>query len=165
MSYGITGSTNLQNLGGPLPLKGTFDAVADLAAGKYVGDLKLDPTKGSFKVFGFLPSDADVKLVAVGQPSGTVATGKITFNGKVNVILSKLTLFGLPISQGDACQTTAPADMKLASTGNFDVLKGGKITGTYGLAGVKDCGFLSPIISALVQSSKNTIDLSLVAKV
>jgi hypothetical protein len=164
VSYGIKGSTNLQNLGGPVPLSGTFDATADLAAGKYVGDLKLDPTKGSFKVFGFLPSDANIKIVPIGQPTGDVKTGAITFNGQINVILSKLTLFGIPISEGDSCKTTAPSKLALASTGNFDVLKGGKVAGKYALSGVDGCGFLTPIISALTQGTNNTIDLTLTAK-
>ncbi|WP_424184599.1 DUF6801 domain-containing protein [Actinokineospora sp. G85] len=164
VNYAIKGSTTLKNLGGPVPLSGTFNADANLSAGTYVGDLKMNPTKGSFKVFGFLPSDANIKIVPVGQPSGTVKTGAITFDGKINVVLDRLTLFGIPISEGDTCKTTAPSDLKLASTGNFDVLKGGQIKGNYALSSLDGCGFLTPIISALTQASGNTIDLTLTAQ-
>ncbi|WP_189212493.1 DUF6801 domain-containing protein [Actinokineospora sp. UTMC 2448] len=165
VSYDLKGVSNLKGmLTGPVPLSGTFDANADLAKGVYTGDLKLNRTSGTFKIFGFLESKADIEFVPVGQASGTVATGAITFNGKLTVKLPKVSLFGIPISQEPTCQTVTPSDISLKSVGNFDVLKGGKIAGTYGLSAVQGCGGLNDFISPFVQGNGHTIDMDLTIK-
>lgn len=164
VNYDLKGSANLTALNGSVAINGTFNAVADLAAGKYVGDLKLAPTSGKFKIVGFLPVDANVSLVPVGKSTGTVATGAITYESKLDIVLTKISVFGFPIYQGDTCKAPNPTDLKLKSVGNFDVLKGGKIQGTFDLASPANCGQLNDFIGPLAASPNNPIDLDLAIK-
>ncbi|EWC64013.1 Chitinase [Actinokineospora spheciospongiae] len=160
----MSGSSKLVGLGGSVPLKGSFSAVADLSAGKYTGDLNLKATSGQFRIFGFLPVSANIGFDQVGQPTGTVSNKAVTFNGKLTIKLTKVALFGIPIYQGDSCKTKKPSDIQLKSVGNFDVLKGGKLKGKYSLSETVKCGPLSPIIGAFVASDGNTVDIDLAAK-
>jgi hypothetical protein len=164
IGYNIKGSTTLTLLGGPVPITGTFDAVADVAAGTYVGDLKLNKTKGNFNVVGFLPITSEIDFASVGQWGGTIKPGSLTANGKLIIKLPAMTLFGIPVGGGANCQTITPSDFKLASSGNFDPLSGGKLGGTFALSKVKDCGGLNDWINPFVESTGNTLDLALTKK-
>jgi hypothetical protein len=164
ISYGLTGSSTLKNLGGTVALSGSFDALANLSAGTYTGDLKLNPTTGNFKIGGFVPVTSDIKFVPVGSSSGTVTTGAITYSGKLHVKLTKITMYGMPIYQGETCQTVTPSDINLKSVGTFDVLVGGKLGGQYALSKVQGCGSFNDWISPFVESTGNTIDMTLKKK-
>jgi hypothetical protein len=164
MSYGLKGSSTLRKLHGTIPLSGRFDALADLKAGTYTGDLKLDPTTGHFRLFGFLPVRADIAFTPVGKSSGTIGDKAITYTGKLTTKLTRITFFGFPLYRGDTCQTITPSDINLKSLGAFDVLTGGRLAGKYDLSEVKGCGPFTSFISPFVQSTDNTITITLKKK-
>jgi hypothetical protein len=164
MSYGLSGSTYLTKLQGTVNLTGGFDAVADLAAGTYTGQLKLNQSSATFKLGGLLPASANVRFDAVGSSGGTVGNGALTYSGKVNVKLTRIKVFGLALFQGDDCQTVTPSAINLNSVGAFDPLTGGKIGGTYALSKMQGCGPLTSLISSYVESTGNTINLTLARK-
>jgi hypothetical protein len=164
VSYDLSGQTVLRKLHGSVRLTGGFDAVADLAAGTYTGDLTLDPATGRFRLFGFLPVRADMAFVQVGTSGGTVTPGSITFTGHLTTKLTRLTLFGIPLYQGDSCQTVSPSEIKLTSVDTFDVFKGGILRGHYDLSGVKGCGPLNDFISPFIESTGNTLNIRLTGK-
>ncbi|OLR94006.1 DUF6801 domain-containing protein [Actinokineospora bangkokensis] len=161
VDFKVSGSSKLVQLNGTVPLQGSFAATADLAKGTYTGDLSLKSTSGKFRIFGFIPVGATVAFDPVGQSSGTVSQTAVTFNSKLNVKLTKVSIFGFPVYQGDSCKTKTPSDIQLKSSGKFDVTKGGKLKGKYALSETVKCGPLSPIIGAFVESSGNTIDIDL----
>ncbi|RLK54160.1 DUF6801 domain-containing protein [Actinokineospora cianjurensis] len=164
VDYDLTGSSNLKALKGSVALTGGFSAEADLAAGRYTGRLALNPTSGRFTILGFLPATAAVAFEQVGTAGGALSTGAITFAGKLDIKLTRIAVLGLPVYQGDTCKTVTPSDVTLTSSGPFDVLKGGKLTGGYDLGKVSGCGKLNNLIAPLITSKGNTIDVTLAIK-
>ncbi|PWW65511.1 DUF6801 domain-containing protein [Actinokineospora spheciospongiae] len=164
IDYGLSGSSTLPRLGGTVPLSGSVDAKANLGQGTFTAALALNKTKGDFKIVGVLPATAEIDFEMVGQGSGTMSAGAATFQQQLYVKLTSVSIFGLPIYSGDTCRTQKPADIKLASSGTFDPLGGGKLKGTYSLTRADGCGPLNDYIGPFVFSQNNTIDVTLAAK-
>ncbi|MGI5166512.1 fibronectin type III domain-containing protein [Spirillospora sp. CA-253888] len=162
--YDLKGSTFVKAPNGTAPLTGTIDADLKLSTGDFTADLVLNPTKGDFKILGFLPVQAGIVLEPQGKTTGTLKNGTLTADSKVVTKLPSFTLFGLPLGGGENCRTTAPSDIRLTSEGKFEPLKGGKLKGTYALSDLKDCGPLTPVLSAFTAGEGNTIDLDLAPK-
>ncbi|WP_424186102.1 DUF6801 domain-containing protein [Actinokineospora sp. G85] len=164
VNFGVDGSSKLKGLNGTVPLHGSFAANADLAKGTYTGDLKLKSTTGRFRIFGFVPVGANIAFDQVGQPSGTISRSSVTFSANLDIKLTKVSLFGFSIYQGDTCKTAEPAAIELKSSGKFDVTKGGTLKGKYSLSETVNCGPLTPIIGAFVASDGNTVNIKLAPK-
>ncbi|QWF83753.1 DUF6801 domain-containing protein [Amycolatopsis sp. CA-230715] len=164
IGYNIAGQTALKALGSTAPIKGSFDADADLGKKTFVGDLKLDPSHTDFKLLGFLPGGSDIKVVQNGEQHGELVDKGFVAHVKFDVFLPTINLFGIPISSDPKCQTTAPSTSDLKTAPDFDLLKGGKLSGTYSLAAVKDCGGLNDYINWFVKSDGNTLELNLTRK-
>ncbi|MQY04780.1 DUF6801 domain-containing protein [Actinomadura macrotermitis] len=161
--YDVKGTSLIKAAGGNLPITGAAQADLD-AAGAFTAALALDQTKGTFKVFGFLPVEATVRPEAQDKATGTLKGGALT--GRVSILtrLSSFTLFGLPLGGGDKCQTTTPSEVTLTSEGAFDAAAGGRIKGGYDLAALKDCGPLTGLLGSSITGPGNTLDLQLTPK-
>ncbi|WP_406630003.1 DUF6801 domain-containing protein [Amycolatopsis sp. WGS_07] len=159
--FGIDGKTALKSLGSSAPIKGGFDADVDIAAKKFTGALKLDATKNDFKLLGFLPGSADVKVVQNGTQSGELVGTGFKAHIKFDVFLPSVSLFGVPISTDPKCGTVSPSTSEMTTGDGFDLLKGGKLTGTYALSAFQNCGSFNDWISGFAKSDGNTLDLNL----
>ncbi|MGI8332980.1 DUF6801 domain-containing protein [Actinomadura scrupuli] len=167
VNYGFTlkGSTFVKTPNGTAPLNGTIDAVLNLSTKAYEADLALAPTKGNFKILGFLPVTADIAFSQVGKTTGTLSGGVLVSNSKMFVKLPSFNLFGIPIGGGATCQTSTPSDITLKSTDPvFNPLNGGPIAGTYTLSAIQNCGPLTSILNAFTAGSGNTINATLTPK-
>jgi hypothetical protein len=163
--YTLDGTTNIKKLKANMPVSGGIDADLNLATGAFTADLALNPTSGSFKILGFLPSTADVAFAQQGKTTGTLANGVLTSNSKTIVKLTTVKIFGLGIAGGETCQTKEPADITLKSTDEFfNPLAGGTIAGTYTLPALKDCGPLGGLVSVFMDGPGNTLTAKLTPK-
>ncbi|MQY04781.1 hypothetical protein ACRB68_28430 [Actinomadura sp. RB68] len=163
--YTLKGSTFVKAPNGTAALDGTVEAKLKPLTGEFTADLALQPTKGDFKIFGFLPVQAGIVLVPEGETTGTLKSGTLTAHSRVTAKLPAFSLFGISIGGGENCRTAAPSDITLTSEpGGFEPLKGGRIKGTYDLSEIKDCGALTPLLSAFTKGAGNTIDLTLSPK-
>ncbi|MGW7535008.1 DUF6801 domain-containing protein [Amycolatopsis sp. NPDC054798] len=160
-AFGIDGKTSLKSLGSTAPIKGGFDADVDIAAKKFTGDLKLAPTKTEFKLLGFLPGSADVKVVQNGTQSGELVGTGFKAHIKFDVFLPTVSLFGFPISTDPKCGTVSPSTSEMTTGDGFDLLKGGKLSGTYALSAFQNCGSFNDWISGFAKSDGNSLDLNL----
>ncbi len=163
-SFGITGSTSLKSLGSTAPITGSFDADVNLSAKTFTGDLKLDPTHTDFKLFGFLQGSSDVKVVQNGQQTGELVGTGFKAHIKFDTFLTTVTLFGIPISTDPKCGTTTSSTSEMTTGPGFDLLKGGKLAGTYSLSALQNCGPFNDIVSAFAKSDGNSLDLVLAKK-
>lgn len=159
--FGIDGKTTLKSLGSSAPIKGGFDADVDIAAKKFTGALKIDATKTDFKLLGFLPGSANIKVVPNGTQSGELVGTGFKAHIKFDVFLPTVTLFGFPISTDPKCGTVSPSTSEMTTGDGFDLLKGGKLSGTYALSAFQNCGSFNDWISAFAKSDGNTLDLNL----
>jgi hypothetical protein len=163
-SFGITGQTALKSLGSTAPIKGAFDADVNLSAKTFTGDLQLEPTHTDFKLFGFLQGSSDVKVVQHGPQTGELVGTGFKAHIKFDVFLTTVNLFGIPISTDPKCGTVSPSTSEMTTGDGFDLLKGGKLSGTYALSALQNCGPFNDYISAFAKSTGNTLDLNLVKK-
>ncbi|GAB3161421.1 DUF6801 domain-containing protein [Amycolatopsis sp. NPDC004378] len=163
-SFGITGSTSLKSLGSTAPISGSFDADVDLAAKKFTGTLQLNPTHTDFKLFGFIQGSSDVKVVPNGPQTGELVGTGFKAHIKFDTFLTTVNLFGIPISTDPKCGTVSSSTSEMTTGPDFDLLKGGKLSGTYSLSALQNCGSFNDIISAFAKSDGNTLDLVLAKK-
>ncbi len=162
-SYRLSGTTEIKTLTrGSLPLSGGINAEYNPGSGAVSADLTLNPTQGNLTALGFLPVTAQVQFAPVGKTTGSIAgNGVLTTNSKVTIKLPKITLFGLQLAGGTGCQTQTPSDITLTSSGAFNPSAGGRLTGTYAISNLQNCGPLNFLVSPLTAGSGNTIALDL----
>ncbi|MGI8332984.1 DUF6801 domain-containing protein [Actinomadura scrupuli] len=163
--FALKGSTFVKAANGTAPLSGTIDAVLNPSTQAFEADLALAPTKGTFKLLGFVPATADIAFGPVGRTTGTLTGGVLTSHSKMSVRLPSVTVFGLPVGGGAGCQTATPSDVTLTSTGKvFDPLDGGPIAGTYTLPALQNCGVLTSVLSGFTAGAGNTVNATLTPK-
>ena len=163
-SFGITGQTALKSLGSTAPITGSFDADVNLSAKTFTGNLQLNPTHTDFKLFGFLQGSSDVKVVQNGPQTGELVGTGFKAHIKFDTFLTTVNLFGIPISTDPKCGTVSSSTSEMTTGPDFDLLKGGKLSGTYSLSALQNCGSFNDIISAFAKSDGNTLDLVLAKK-
>nr|WP_232328212.1 fibronectin type III domain-containing protein [Kibdelosporangium sp. MJ126-NF4] len=161
-TFALDGKTRVKAANGTVPLSGGVAVLFTPGTGAFHGDLRLDPTRGQFRLFGFIPVSARIEFVPAGQTTGTLSgDGVLRAKSSVTVKLPRVSLFGFPISSSPTCQTRTPVDVPLVSKPGFTPLSGGSLSGTYTLPAVQGCGPLTPLISAFTEGPGNTIQVSL----
>jgi hypothetical protein len=165
VKYALRGKSVLKQLHATLPLgPGTLNAKLDAASGKFGAQLALPKSDVHFRVLGFIPASATVKLGQVGAITGTLTAGAVKATAQIDVQLTKVRVFGFPILSSKSCHTVKPADVPLVSAPGFDPLKGGKLTATYGIPQFTGCGFLTGLITGLTSGPGNKLDVTLTKK-
>ncbi|MGW0537184.1 DUF6801 domain-containing protein [Streptomyces sp. NPDC003032] len=165
LSFAIKGSSFIKAANGTAPLSGGIDTRYAPDKGTFDADLHLDPAKGRFTILGFLPATADIAFDQTAKTTGTLDTaGRLTSHSEMYVKLTGVAAFGLPIGGGPNCGSTEPARIDLTSEGRFQPYSGGRLTGTYTLPGLKDCGGFNDMISAFTAGPGNTIAMDLAYK-
>ena len=163
--YNLKGKSNLKNMTGDVPLSGTIDATLTLSTQQFVADLKLNPTSANLTILGFLPVVSKIAFENVGQTTGSIdSAGTLKSNSKLTIALPQVSLFGFPISQTADCKTVSPSDIALSSAPDFDVIAGGKLTGSYAISALKGCGAFNDYISMFAAAAGNTINMDLTSK-
>ena len=171
LNYNVMGSSYIAANHGTIPLEGVITNDFDLASGTFIGDLLLNPTQGSFEIIQgwkrYLAT-AHIEFEPVGKTEGTLVDGKLTAVSKAYVKLPKITktVFGWinwKIGGGENCRTKEPVTFTVTSLDgeNFNPLLGGKVTGTYDMPGLENCGLLTSILSLKMKGSGNTLELDM----
>jgi hypothetical protein len=167
IAYDVTGSTHLTSTDSTVALGPAVLSVAVKHNGDFTGALPLPPTSASFTALGLLPVTATVSFVPDGPVTGhlTSKPGSTTVSSTATdyVKLSDVAVAGVPAGVGDSCQTVDPVTLTVATPKGkqFNVAKGGKLTGSYDLGKFANCGLTTPIVNAMVPGTGNTITLKL----
>ncbi|CAL9529529.1 hypothetical protein SUDANB95_03972 [Actinosynnema sp. ALI-1.44] len=166
IDYGVTGVSGIKKLGSDLKLgPGTLKTEVDLLGGTFAGDLALPDAPGEFKLFGFMPTKATVRLIPQGRTVGTIAAGAVTANAKVTVKLTDVRVLGIQVVRPtDACHTVTPSSIDLVSQPGFDPLAGGRLAGTYAIDRFQRCGLVTAIVNGTIPGPGNTLDLTIAKK-
>ena len=162
--YSVSGSTYLKSPNFTLKLgPGTLSSTLNPANGKVTASLSLPDATGSFKQFGIIPVTATTQLINDGPTTGKVNlnTGAIKSTSKVTLRIVSLTVAGLGVPVGSSCETSAPVVVRLASQPKFNILKGGKLAGTYAIPDFSHCELATLLINATIPGSGNTITFKL----
>jgi hypothetical protein len=163
-TYPVSGSSYLATPGATLPLgPGKLAADVDLNTGAITATLTLPNATGSFKELGLIPVTATAQLINDGPTTGTLnlSTGAVQTTSNITMRLVSLSVAGLPVPVGPACQTSVPVSATLNSQPGFNVLKGGTVTGTYTIPLFANCGLATLLINLTLPGPNNTITLTL----
>jgi len=162
--YPVNGSTFLKAANATVTLgPGTLRSRVNLSNGNVVASLNLPPATGSFKEFGLIPVTATVAFIQNGPTTGKVDlnTGAVTTKSSITLQITSLSVAGLPVPVGPACESANPASISLASQPGFSVVKGGTVSGTYTVPPFAHCGLITPVLNLTITGPGNTISLTL----
>jgi len=162
--YPIHGSTFLKAPNSSVHLgPGALRTKVDLTTGAVTASLSLPPATGSFKEFGLIPVTATVAFIQNGPTTGSVdlGTGAVTTMSNITLQITSLSVSGLPVPVGPACESATPTAVSLASQPGFSIIKGGTVSGTYRIPPFAHCGLITPVLNLTVPGPGNTISLTL----
>lgn len=143
----------------------TLSTALDFADGSFTGSLPLPGTTTTFDVIGFIPVTADVDFVEVAPVTGALVFGSTTTEvhatATYDIKLSNIKIAGFPTFTGHHCLTEDPVTIPVDTPagGNFNLLSGGPLEGTFTIGEFENCGLNTWLINALVPGSGNTVDL------
>ena len=162
--YPVNGSTFIKAANATVPLgPGALRSRVNLSNGNVVASLNLPPATGSFKEFGLIPVTATVAFIQNGPTTGKVDlnTGAVTTSSSITLQITSLTVSGLPVPVGPACESATPASVALASQPGFSIVNGGTVSGTYTVPPFAGCGLVTPVLNLTITGPGNTISLTL----
>jgi hypothetical protein len=162
--YPVHGSTFLKAANATVNLgPGTLRSRVNLSTGAVTASLNLPPATGSFKELGLVPVTATVAFIQNGPTTGKVNlnTGAVTTTSSITLQITSLSVAGLPVPVGPACESATPASVSLASQPGFSIVKGGTVSGTYTIPPFAHCGLITPVLNLTIPGPGNTISLTL----
>jgi hypothetical protein len=164
VKYPIHGSTFLKAPNATINLgPGTLRVNADLNTAALTASLNLPPATGSFKEAGLIPVTATTAFIQDGPTTGKVdlSTGAVTTTSKITLQITSLSVAGVPVPVGPACESATPASITLASQPGFSIVNGGKVAGTYTVPPFANCGLTTSLLNLTVAGPGNTLTLTL----
>jgi hypothetical protein len=162
--YPVNGSTFLKAANATVTLgPGTLRSKVNLTTGKVTASLNLPPATGSFTELGLIPVTATVAFLQNGPTTGTVNlnTGAVSTMSSITLQITSLSVSGLPVPVGPACESATPASVALTSQPGFSIANGGTVSGTYTVPPFANCGLVTPVLNLTITGPGNTISLTL----
>ena len=162
--YPVNGSTFIKAANATVTLgPGALRSRVNLSNGNVTASLNLPPATGSFTELGLIPVTATVVFIQNGPTTGKVDlnTGAVTTSSSITLQITSLTVSGLPVPVGPACESATPASVALASQPGFSIVKGGPVSGTYTIPPFAGCGLITPVLNLTIPGPGNTISLTL----
>jgi hypothetical protein len=162
--YKVTGSTFLNAPDATLPLgPGRLAANLNASTGKIRATLTMPDATLNFMEFGTIPVTATARLINDGPTTGTLNlnTGAVTTTSNITFQIVSLSVAGVPVLVGPACESATPASIQVTSQPGFNILKGGNLSGTYTIPQFANCLLVTPLINLTLTGPNNTITLTL----
>jgi hypothetical protein len=164
VKYPVTGSTMIEKLDATAALgPGTLKSTVNLSTGAVTARLSLPPATVSYEELGLVPVTATTKFINDGKTTGTVNldTGAVTTTSHITLQITSLTVAGLPVPVGSACESATPATVTVNSEPGFSIVDGGSLSGTYTIPLFAGCGLETPVLNLTIPGPGNTISLTL----
>ena len=162
--YPVNGSTFIKAANATVTLgPGALRSRVNLSNGNVTASLNLPPATGSFTELGLIPVTATVVFIQNGPTTGKVDlnTGAVTTSSSITLQITGLSVSGLPVPVGPACESATPASVSLASQPGFSIVNGGTVSGTYTVPPFAGCGLITPVLNLTIPGPGNTISLTL----
>jgi hypothetical protein len=169
LHYELTASTTITKLNAVVDLgKGSMDANYTLGPppdfdAHVVGKTRLNPAKGSFLNFGFVPATAMMEFIP-GPTNVVLHKQKATGTAIMDIRIYDLKVNGVPLDVGPNCRTAKSITINLVSGPGFSVLGGGPISGTFDTPPFHGCGATEPLdnlLTGLVSGPGSTASILL----
>jgi hypothetical protein len=166
-TYKVTGSTHIKAPNFTLSLgPGRLVSRVNGKTGKLTARLSMPNATGSFQQqVAIIPVTvtSTTQFINDGPTTGrlNLNTGKVRTKSKITLRIVSLNVGGVPVPVGKTCETKSPAVVRLTSQPGFNVLKGGKVAGSYTIPKFHHCGLATVLINLTIPGSGNTITLTL----
>ena len=164
VKYPVTGSTTINSVDATATLgPGTLKSTVNLSTGAVIASLKLPPATVSYEELGLVPVTATTAFINDGKTKGTVNldTGAVTTTSNITLQITSLTVGGIPVPVGNACESATPATVTVNSQPGFNIVNGGSLSGTYTIPPFANCGLETPVLNLTIPGPGNTITLTL----
>jgi hypothetical protein len=164
VKYPVTGSTLIEKIDATAALgPGTLKSTVSLSTGAVTASLTLPPATVSYEELGLVPVTATTKFIQDGPTTGTVNldTGAVTTTSHITLQITSLTVAGLPVPVGNACESAQPATVTVNSQPGFSIVKGGNLSGTYTIPLFANCLLETAVLNLTIPGPGNTITLTL----
>jgi hypothetical protein len=164
VKYPVTGSTMIKKLDATAALgPGTLTSTVNLSSGAVTANLTLPPATVSATELGLVPVTATTAFINDGPTTGTVNldTGAVTTTSHSTLQITSLTVAGIPVPVGPACESIHPATVTVTSQPGFNIVDGGNLSGTYTIPLFANCLLETPILNLTIPGPGNTIALTL----
>jgi hypothetical protein len=104
-----------------------------------------------------------VAFIQNGPTTGKVNlnTGAVMSTSSITLRITSLSVAGLPVPVGPACESATPASVSLASQPGFSIVNGGTVGGTYTVPPFANCGLITPVLNLTITGPGSTISLTL----
>ena len=163
-TYKVTGSTFLKAPNATLALgPGKLSANVNASTGAVRAALTLPDATLSFKQYGLIPVTGTTHFINNGPTTGTVNvnTGAVTTTSHITMQIVSLSIAGVPVPVGPACESSTPAVIRVTSQPGFNILNGGNLAGGYTIPQFANCGLATVLINLTLTGPGNTITLHL----
>jgi hypothetical protein len=158
IDWNVNAKTTLKKLNMEVQVpQGKFLGVIDLGTGDLAGFLLLPPASVRIQPLGPIPLADATFQIAPAFVTGHVdlATFEVTTHSSFDIKVTKVSPAGLPVNLvGDRCTTSKPVEVDIG--GKADLVNGSTFTGTYTIPPLKNCGLLTPALSAVMSGPGNT---------
>jgi len=164
VKYPVHGSTFIKSQNATVALgPGVLKSTVDATTGALKASLILPPATGSFKELGLVPVTATTAFIQDGLATGKVnlSTGAVTTTARITLQITSLSVSGVPVPVGPACESATPATISVASQPGFSIVNGGKLGGTYTIPPFANCGLVTSLLNLTIPGPGNTITLTL----
>ena len=164
VKYPVTGSTTIEKLNATAALgPGTLKSTVNLSTGVLSATLTLPPATVSAEELGLVPVTATTVFINDGKTTGTVNldTGAVTTTSHITLQITSLTVAGIPVPVGNACESAEPATVTVTSQPGFSIVNGGSLSGTYTIPPFANCLLETAVLNLTIPGPGNTIALTL----
>jgi hypothetical protein len=162
--YPVHGSTFLKAPNATVTLgPGTLKSTVNATTGALRASLILPPATGSFQELGLIPVTATTAFIQDGAATGSInlSTGAVATTARITLQITSLSVSGIPVPVGPACESATPATISVASQPGFSIVNGGKLSGTYTIPPFANCGLVTSVLNLTIPGPGNTITLTL----
>lgn len=152
----------------------------------YQGRPQLPPSRSTFLAFGFMPTTATLELTEVplkagcrdllghqiapapiytcliATQTGTGSTYIVKVTSAIEIHVLSVTVNGAKLPVGPGCQTASPVPLILTANGQkqYDVTKGGLLTGNIIIGRLTGCGDVTPLLTASLSDVKDLVKIT-----
>ncbi|BAL88499.1 hypothetical protein AMIS_32790 [Actinoplanes missouriensis 431] len=163
----VTGTTHLAkpNVDVTVPTS-SVKTMIDLDTKTVTGSVNLSDLTAKLKLANLIGVTSTVKIVPVGDLSGTIDLGasKLSTTSKFTLQVTNVHKDALPklnlVKKG--CRTVRPSTLTLNNTSPVELFKPITMEGTYTIPPFTGCGLLTPLLTLLLSGPNNTMKLDLI---
>jgi len=162
----VTGSTFLAKPKTTVEVpKSSITTKVDLDAGTLTGQVNIPNLTAHLNLLSLLNVTSIVKIVPVGDLTGTIDLGasKLSTTTRFTLQILDVHLNATPQINlvSSTCRTITPTTLTLTNTTPVDIFNGTTVTGSYTIPPFTRCGLLTPLLTLLLSGPGNTMTLVL----